>query len=166
MNDAVLTTSIFVILAILDAVCWLLPIRWKKRIEQRFQQNPTIVPPDSKKPLFFTDIPVYFAYFGPTRFGDYRHYTVNGEDTYVTYIFFCLFIPLFPVKCYRVAHGASGKYYFIGSDKMKLKEILITYFYDLAALIAIAEFFILLVLVIMLGSGEWHWNDPASYQLF
>ena len=119
-------------------------------MQQSFQQNPTIVPPDGKKPSIFLDLPTPVGYFGPVLFGDYRHYTINGENTYVTYLFFCLFFPIFPIKCYRVVHAPSGKYYFIGSDKMKLKEVLITYFHALKLLFAFAAIIALLVLVIML----------------
>lgn len=58
------------------------------------------------------------------------------EDTYVSYTFFMLILPLFPTGCYRVKSDSSGlrtKWLFYGSEKSNSSEIVCVYliFYGL-----------------------------------
>ena len=58
-------------------------------------------------------------------------------DTYVSYTFFCLFLPLIPTGCYRVklnstevgAFGNRQEWVIFGSEKSDFKEIAVIYLY-------------------------------------
>ena len=112
----------FIIFAVLSVIFWILPERLKRDIEVEFARHPKIMPPDGKSAKMLTSV----NFVGMTLFGDFRHYEVDGEDTFVTYHCFRILIPVFPVKCYRVIKKKSG-YYFVGSEQMKGKELLCVY---------------------------------------
>ena len=113
----------FAILVPLTIITWLYPNFMKKKIEGEFASNPEIMSPDGKSAFkLFT-----FNLIGATLFGNFRHCKINGEDTYVSYYCICFIIPLIPLRCYRVIEKGNS-YYFIGSDRMKWKELLCVYF--------------------------------------
>ena len=107
----------------MSVVLWILPERLKKEIEVDFARNPKIMPPDGKGASNLTTV----NFIGMTLAGKFRHYEVDGEDTFVSYHCFCVIIPLIPVKCYRVIKKDGGRYYFMGNEQMKGKELLCIY---------------------------------------
>lgn len=112
-----------IIFAVLSVIFWILPERLKKDIEVAFAHNPKIMPPDGKSASTLTT----FNFVGMTLFGDFRHYEVDGEDTFVAYYCICILIPLIPLKCYRVIKKKGDRYYFVGSEQMTGKELFCIY---------------------------------------
>ena len=115
--------TIVIIFAVLVVIFWILPERLKREIEVDFARHPRIMPPDGQSTSMLTSV----NFVGMALFGDFRHYEVDGEDTFVSYHCFRVIIPLVPLKCYRVIKKDGNRYYFIGSEQMKGKELLCVY---------------------------------------
>lgn len=87
--------------------------------------------PNGEKPsTLFT-----FMGIGQNLFGLFKFREV--ADTYVSYTFFCLILPLFPTGCYRVrltgtevgVLGNRQEWIIFGSEKFDFKEIVAVYLY-------------------------------------
>jgi len=88
---------------------------------------------------------------GFNLYGNYRFDIMTGSSA--KYMFFCIFLPLFPVGCYRAAEGAfkylgrqgaaqvsEAKYRIYGTEKWSFIEVLNIYLY-IAAIVLV--FFII-----------------------
>ena len=85
---------------------------------------------------------------GLSFFGDYRMDIANGST--VKYLFFCIFIPLIPVGCYRALRGMSEnlgrqgagsvnrtQYTIYGTEKWNFVEVLIIYLTTISIILAL-----------------------------
>lgn len=114
--------GIFILIIVISCpiLAWFWLDRLKKEIESEFARHPKILPPDGKKAFSLTTV----NFIGATMFGDFRHYDIEGEDTFVSYYYFTVIIPLIPLKWYRVVKKEGDRNYFISSDEMRGKEVL------------------------------------------
>lgn len=132
---------ILIIVILCPIAAWLWHGRLTKEIEAEFARHPKILPPDGKKPVSLTTV----NFIGVTMFGDFRHYDIDGEDSYVSYYCFAVIIPLIPLNCYRVVQKGGNRYYFISSDEMRGKEVICVYLNALKWVLSIAAVIYLLV---------------------
>lgn len=116
-------TLLTIVFAMLSVALWTISTRFKKRLEKEYSAFPTFLPPDGDEPSSLIRV----NGCGTSMSGSFRSFQIDGVTTTVSYRFlYVLFLPLIPLKCYRVVKE-GGTYRFLGSDTMNWKELLCVY---------------------------------------
>lgn len=107
--------------SIVGAVMLILGICLKSKLDN---QPVTFTQPNGDQPGYLGP----FRDLGQNFLGNFKFRKI--EDTYVSYTFFMLILPLFPTGCYRVKSDTSGfrtTWLFYGSEKSNSSELLSVY---------------------------------------
>lgn len=68
---------------------------------------------------------ISFFHIGTTFVSSFKFRRI--DDTFVSYTFFRIIIPLLPTGCYRVKGNGTNEWYFYGSEEKKTSEIVCIY---------------------------------------